>query len=454
MAWITVLKGGTQGQRIELTKDKSVLGRNPDCDVVINGTAVSRAHAYIFKVQNKFYIEDNKSRNGTFVNNQQIGGRTLLKDNDRIKICDFMCTFQEKTAVKLLPAEMRKDDQEEPEEVESSSSTVEAVLSHASSNLVLESQPAEKLKALLEISSNLCKTLELDPLMPKIVESLFTLFRQADRCFIILRDESNKRLIPKVVKTRRMQDETNARFSRSIVNKCMDSTQALLSDDASTDNQFGMSQSISDFRIRSVMCAPLSSQDGKAFGVIQLDTQDRNKKFTQDDLKLLLGVAAQASIAMENAQMHEARLAQERLTRDLELARQVQRGFLPQNPPAAAGYEFFGYYEPALSVGGDYYDFIELPGKRTAALIGDVAGKGVPAALLMAKISADAKFCMLTQSNPAKAVTELNAKMSAAGLAERFVTLAACVLDQNTHKVTLVNAGHPSPLLYHSSTGI
>ena len=110
------------------------------------------------------------------------------------------------------------------------SAEAEASLSHASSNLLLESQPAEKVKALLEITTNLSKTLELGPLLPKIVDSLFQVFKQADRGFIILRDESGKRLVPKVFKARRAADEANSMFSRSIVKQCMETVQALLSD--------------------------------------------------------------------------------------------------------------------------------------------------------------------------------------------------------------------------------
>lgn len=449
MALLRILKGATsQGQNVALDADKVVLGRNPDCHVVITGTAVSRAHAHIVRVQGKFFIEDMKSRNGTFVNNTQIAGPTQLANNDRIKICDFMCTFHDGPPAKPLPDHFRPEEPGEQEEGGGGGiGPVEAAVSHSSSHMILETQPKEKIRMLLEITTNLSKTLELDSLMPRIVESLFHLFKQADRCFIILQDEATKKLIPKVIKTRRAQDESNARFSRRIVNQCMDDVQAILSEDATSDSRFAMSQSIADFRIRSVMCAPFVSQEGKGFGVIQLDTQDRTKKFTQDDLKLLMGVAAQASVALENAKLHEDLLVRERLSRDLELAREVQRGFLPMSLPAIAGYEFFAHYESAQHVGGDYYDFIPLPQGKLAIMLGDVAGKGVPAALMMAKISSDARFSMLTEPTAAAAVVKLNDLMHQAGLTDRFVTLAVAVLDPTTHKVTFVNAGHPSPLI-------
>jgi phosphoserine phosphatase RsbU/P len=145
-------------------------------------------------------------------------------------------------------------------------------------------------------------------------------------------------------------------------------------------------------------------------------------------------------------------LARDRIKRDLVLARDVQRGFLPLRLPEVHGYEFFAHYDSAFEVGGDYYDFIPLPRQRVAVLLGDVAGKGVAAALLMAKLSADARFCMLTEPDPAVAVTKLNALMTQSGFADRFVTLVAAILDAGSHTVTLVNAGHPSPLIYHRLT--
>jgi sigma-B regulation protein RsbU (phosphoserine phosphatase) len=147
-------------------------------------------------------------------------------------------------------------------------------------------------------------------------------------------------------------------------------------------------------------------------------------------------------------------LARERLKLDLELAREVQRGFLPLRLPEVPGYEFFAYYESAYEIGGDYYDFIPLPRQRLAVLLGDVAGKGVVAALLMAKLSADARFCVLTEPDPAAAVTRLNSLMAQSGLADRFVTLVAAILDPASHTVTLVNAGHPSPLIYRRAARI
>jgi serine phosphatase RsbU (regulator of sigma subunit) len=454
MASLTFVKGVNQGSTLTLEGDKFVLGRNADCQVVLNVPAVSREHAVIRKVQGKYYIEDMKSRNGTFVNNQEVTARTLLKNNDRIKICDNLLAFMEGSARKELPDFMARTLAQAPtvdEDEEDSSSTVEATLS-GSSKQILETQPAEKLAFLLTMTSELTQTFNTDELLPKIVESLFQVFRQADRGFIILADED--KLIPKVIKTRRGSDDASARFSRKIVNKCLETGQALLSEDASADKRFDLSQSIADCRIRSVMCSPLMGRSsGKALGVIQLDTQDKFKKFKEEDLKLLMAVAGQAAVALENARMHETLLARAGRDQDLKTAHKVQLSFLPKKLPQTAAYEFFAHYEPAQEVGGDYYDFIPLQANRLAIMVGDVAGKGVPAALLMAKVSSDARFCMLTESSPPDAIFKLNELMQEAGMLDRFVTLSAGLLDPASHQVTFVSAGHMPPLIYRKATG-
>jgi serine phosphatase RsbU (regulator of sigma subunit)/pSer/pThr/pTyr-binding forkhead associated (FHA) protein len=445
MPTLQILKGPNEGTVIPLEGDRFILGRNPDCAVVIPVTSVSREHAQIVRIGGKYFIEDKQSRNGTFVNNQAINTRTALKNNDRIRICDFIAAF-------LDQAPPPGEDADEPDEAEGPS-TVEAMLNHTS-HLLLETQPAEKLRLLIEISNNLSKTLELGSVFPKIADSLFHLFRQADRCFIIQAEAEGARLLPRVVKTRRPTDEGSARFSKSIVRKCLSEAKAFLSDDASKDDRIQLSQSVVDFRIRSVMCAPLCSAEGKAFGVIQLDTQDRSKKFTQEDLKLLCGVANQASIALENARLLDETVRQERLQRDLQLAKRVQESFLPRTSPEVPGYEFFGICEAAREVGGDYFGYTPRPGGRMAVSVGDVAGKGVSASLLMAKLSSDIRFSMLSETEPAAAICKLNDLLYEFTVQlDRFVTLVAVVLDPTTHTAVMVSAGHNSPILYHASTG-
>ncbi len=446
MASLRIVKGHNQGQELPLTTDRVTFGRNPECTVVIPATSVSREHAQLLRVNGRWFVEDLKSRNHTYLNNVEVAERTPLKHNDRLRICDFQAVF-------LDPQPVEDDDEGE------SSTTVEASVSH-SSNLILETQPAEKLKALLDISGNLSRTLELEALLPKVCDSLFLLFKQADRAFVIFSEglvptasgDQTLRLVPKVIRTRRPADEANARFSKSIVRQTLETAQAFLSEDASQDKRIPLSQSVLDFRIRSVMCTPLVGSEGRPFGVIQVDTQDRTKKFTQDDLKLLVGVGNQASVAMQNARFHAESVARERLRRDLELAHQVQHSFLPPEPPQVPGYEFFAAYEPAQEVGGDYYGFVPLANQKVGFAVGDVAGKGIPAALMMAKLSSDTRLCLLTEPDPARAISRLNDMLYPhTSQLDRFVTLAGAVLDPTRHVVTVVSAGHQPPQLYRAA---
>ena len=250
--------------------------------------------------------------------------------------------FYEAPPKPKLPDHMASfKDAEEAED----NSTVEAAITPSSNKQILEAQPAERLTMLFEIGAELTRRFDTEDLFPKVVEKLFQVFRQADRGFIITKE--NGKLIAKVVRTRRAGEDDKTNFSRKIVNRCMDNGQAILSEDASADKLFDMSQSIADCKIRSMVVAPLLNRsDGQAFGVIQLDTQDRFKKFTQDDLRLLIAVAAQAGVAIENARCTKT-WCRRGLKRDLELAQRVQKSFLPKKLPQAAGYEFYAHYESA-----------------------------------------------------------------------------------------------------------
>src|SRR5262249_34683940 len=155
--------------------------------------------------------------------------------------------------------------------------------------------------------------------------------------------------------------------------------------------------SFAELKTRSVMCVPLAGAEGKALGAIQLDTQDRSKKFVPDDLNLLAIVANLAGVAIEKARLHRELVALEVERSENRTARRVQLSLLPKRVPEVPGYEFFSYYSPAQTVGGDYYDFVSLPGGRVAVVLGDVAGKGVPAALLVAKLSSEVRFCLVTE---------------------------------------------------------
>jgi phosphoserine phosphatase RsbU/P len=463
MAFLKRASGETAGQIIELKPDRVVIGRSPEyCHVVLDPNGVSRRHAEIYRKGDEFYLADLNSRNMTKVNNSKVipGIDHRLSSGDRINICDVEFLFYPH-----LPPEggssqpenimvVTEDDNHEAAPLH----TLDASRSSAMASVV---KPEVKLKAILEIARNLSSELTIDAVAPKILDSLMELFPQAERLFLVLVDPESKRLIRKAFKYRPLRrsvfstvvpaDEIPMSMSRSIVNHVLGQKRAVLSQDAGADKNLPTSASIADLKIRSLMCVPLLTPDREALGILQLDTSDR-KQFHQEDLDVLAAVASQAAIAVQNAQMHESLIERERLSRDLKLAEQVQKRFLPQSVPVIPGYEFFAHYDPAYEVGGDYYDFVPLPKDRVAIAVGDVSGKGVAAALMMAKFSGDTRYCILTENSPSAAANELNSLLFSAGIEEKFITLSLSVLDIEKKTLSIASAGH-LPVLIRRAGG-
>ena len=461
MAVLEMLGGKSPGKRFRIEGPRAVLGRHPDCDIVLDAGAVSRQHAQISYVDGQYVVEYLHSRNGTFVNGEQIQSPQKLQDGDRVKICDLSFNFyREQPATGKLTGTGRHgdtafagavllDDTEQPGSHIMSKLDVRS----SSDGFRLMVNPEVKLRALIEITQNLSKAISLDNVLPKLIDSLFKIFVQADRGLIVFKGPEGE-VIPKVIRHRRDESEDTMRISRTILKQVMESKQAILSADAASDQRFEMSQSIADFRIRSMMCAPLIDSDGEAFGVIQIDTGDQRSRFQQDDLDVLAGVASLAAFAIDNAQLHERAMRQQQIQRDLELAHRVQRALLPVMPPEVPGYHFFDYYEAANQVGGDFYDYIRLPNGTLAIVLADVSGKGVAAALVMARLSSEVRFCLVSENSPAAAVNRINAGFCQAGWEDRFVTFVLAVLDPIQHKLTIVNAGHMAPYLRSSDGSV
>ena len=448
MATLRILKGPGEGAIHEL-EDNCVIGRHPDCNLILDSNAVSRRHVRVLKTDEGYVVEDLKSRNGTFVNGEKVERQTLAPD-DRIKVCDVLLSFQDKAPTPVQESSPRYGVTVTSDE-ESTGSTIMTALDAGALSDLSRVQPDVKLKAIIEISRSLGSALTLDEVLPKILEALFRIFPQADRGFIMLRDVETKRLVPKAVNHRRSADEEAITISQTIVRSVMEDKQAVLSADASSDSRFRMSESIAGFRIRSMMCVPLLSQD-EPVGIIHIDTNDQRSRFTQEDLDLLDSVASQAAIAVENARLHEDLVAQERISQQLKFAREVQQGFLPSGPPQVGGYDFHAFYESAYSIGGDYYDFIPLSEDRMAVAVGDVSGKGVAAALMMARLCSEVRYCTTIETEPARAVRRINDSLNAANLQDKFVTFLLLVVDTSAHTMTAVNAGHMAPMVLRAES--
>ncbi|HVW02980.1 MAG TPA: SpoIIE family protein phosphatase [Planctomycetaceae bacterium] len=412
----------------------TLIGRDPRSDVVVDQPAVSQRHAMIVHTPSGFVLEDLDSLNGTFLNGQRISGRRPLLTGDRIGVFEHPLEFHDnRTPGRTIVGTVRAEDLD----------LQRLASQEVTGDLHLGVQPEAKLRAVLEMSRSLADALDLDRVLDTILERLFAIFPQADRGLILLRDPRSGQFTVRADMQRGEARAEPGAFSRGILEEAVQTGRAILCADAGTDQRFDKLMSVRLLDLHSVMCVPMCGDDGVCLGVIQLDTRDLCNQFRQEDLDLLVCGSLLAARAVDVGRKHQDR-------RELDAATRIQQSFLPQQPPSAPGLAFFDHYVPAKFIGGDYFDYIPLPGNRLAVTVGDVCGKGIPAALLMARLSAATRLRFATATEPCEAMGQLNELV---GSPDRFASCLAAVIDLERRIVTLANAGHPPPVLRRGVDG-
>ena len=438
----------------ELLGDETVVGRHPDCGIQLQSNMVSRRHARVLKDGLCYLIEDLGSGNGTLVNGKQIDSRIPLKHGDRIKLGPVLLRFELNSPAEMAAAESSSMSNLRTEAFPlniasgvNDTATISEALDSSTVFGMLDVRPEAKLKGILEISRNLAGTVDLDSMLPKVLDTLFEIFPYADRGSILLWDEQTGRMIPEVQKHRMHGEDQTVMLSRTILNKVLEDKTGILSADATSDSRFVASKSISNLTIRSMMCVPMLGLDGKPLGVINIDTQNALNRFNKEDLDLLMAVAGQAALSYENVRLMASHLEKEKYENEMRIARNVQQALLPSELPKVEGYEFFASYDAAQAVGGDYYDCFLMDDDKVCISFGDVAGKGVPASLVMSRIASVVQSTMQHVSDVQKAVAAINRHMCNKAVGGRFVTYVLIVLDLKTHEMTGVIAGHMPPFI-------
>ncbi len=222
----------------------------------------------------------------------------------------------------------------------------------------------------------------------------------------------------------------------------------LLMNSPQTDPRFqGVGWSSS---IQSVACVPLMIKS-ELKGVLTVYNKRGQNGFTEDDQRLLAIIAGQSAQVIENARLNEHEKQFLKMQEELRLAYKIQMDLLPSSAPAIPGYDIAGKTIPAQLVGGDYFDFIPVNEHRIALCLGDVSGKGLPAALLMANTQATLRGQTLVAGSVTDCISRSNTLLYQSTSPEKFVTLFYGVLDTQRHQFTCSNAGHEHP--YHFSSG-
>ncbi|HJN10066.1 MAG: SpoIIE family protein phosphatase [Pirellulaceae bacterium] len=439
MALLEIVSGIDSGVAHELKTRETVIGRHSDCQIVLRDSTVSRHHARIRQDGDHYVVDDMDSQHGTRVNGETVRMAVPLRNGDEISLSQIRIVFR------TLVEDADSDD-DRPSTIITSLDVLR------SAGVDKDSQNASKWRALLEITRALGVSLELQEILPNVLENIFQILPQASRGCILLADPANGRLQPFAAKPPLGKKDEPPPISRTISESVMSQTKAVLSTDAGADERFAASDSVMDLKMRSVMCAPLIGSLQEPFGMIHLDAQDPAAQFTVDDLDILINIANLVGQAVDHARLHETQMEFAKRERDMDTARQVQTHFLPQERPTIEGYQVFDYYEPTEQVGGDYFGYTWLPDGRLAIAVGDVAGHGVPAALLMARLCSEARYSLVTDIIPSEAIDSLNRELCKTSFTY-FITFALCVLDFQRHELTIVNAGHMPPMCRRAESG-
>ena len=243
-------------------------------------------------------------------------------------------------------------------------------------------------------------------------------------------------------------------ISSAVRDRVVDERASLLISDAMSDEALKQRQSIVMQGVHSLMAVPLQT-DERVLGLIYVDSPHLWREFKAEDLNLADRDGQCGGDAHRTRErLAAAEQARKIYQRDLEQAYEIQKQFLPRETPQVEGLELAGYNEPCHTVGGDYYDFVRLPDGTIGVALGDVAGKGMPAALLMVNLQARVQMLAEQPSRPSEMVAHLNKAMTAACPGNRFVTFFLCRIDAATGELVFSNAGHNPPYLVRANGDI
>jgi sigma-B regulation protein RsbU (phosphoserine phosphatase) len=269
----------------------------------------------------------------------------------------------------------------------------------------------------------------------------------ADRCSLWLTDDKAQEIWTMVahgVETIRVP------FGQGLVGACIRDDETILVNDAAQEPRLLRKiDEASGYRTQQVLCVPLCAEN-RVIGALQL--LNKPEGFTEADAGLLGLLGHFAASAIESERLRREAESSRLLRHELNLARDVQSRLLPRNPQGVRGLECAGFCRAARSVGGDYYDLIPLRDGRFAITLGDVSGKGMPAAVMMASIQMLLRSHL--QQGPESLATmlaDINETVFASSTAERYSTLFCGVISADRRTLTYVNAGHIPPILLHAN---
>jgi sigma-B regulation protein RsbU (phosphoserine phosphatase) len=428
------------------------IGRSGDNGIALNDPFCSGYHAHIYPAKDGYMICDNESKNGTFLNGNKITFETELKRGDEILVGSTRVVFDKKLSTNV-----------ELTDTPSSSANINTIM-HLEDILKrpgmtttvralpkkvdLESLEAEQRS--ISVISDVSQALVSHRPIAELLEFIMDLISEnlaMDRAVMMIKEGNPPQMMSKVVRVKSAGlRNQKILVSQSIVNTVVQEHAAVIISDVQSDPRFMAQESIIQLNIHSAMCVPLWN-NRNIIGIIYADRISIPEKFTDEDLKLLTLLSNLAAVKIENAKLIEEAIEKEKMERELHLAADIQKDFLPKENPKIAEYDVAGTNIPCYQVGGDYYDFIPIDEDRMGYAIADVSGKGVSASLLMATLRAALLSQVYPEYDLEKMAKKLNNFVHLSSDINHFITFFYCEINNKTGKVRYINAGHNPPII-------
>lgn len=317
-------------------------------------------------------------------------------------------------------------------------------------------QRVNQLETCYKITSLINSELNLANLLDTIM-SVAKKVMTADACSLLLVDEDTNELVFQIAMSEvgeEIKSMTRLKMGQGIAGSVAETGEPILIEDAYQHPKFNPGfDKKTGFQTGSILCSPLKAK-GKIIGVCQvIHGQKLGRVFQQSDLELFLLLCDSAALAIHNARMHLVLMENQKMEKDMEFAQSVQESFLPTSSPEHANFTFAARTHAAQVVGGDYYDFIPFDNDLLGIVLGDVSGKGVPAALQMARLMSDFRYISLLDPAPDKVLAQVNNALCERSYRGMFTTAVFCLLDMKNKKLSVSNGGH-LPLLLKRNNSI
>lgn len=303
----------------------------------------------------------------------------------------------------------------------------------------------EELAILNDIATAITSTQSLEKIVALIVQRCIKHLKVEQGVVMLLDEQDTEKPFQTMI--RKQDSSINIlpyRFDSQVTGWMLKNKSPLLINDLKSDSRFKFAEE-TNLPVKTLLSVPMSLK-GKMIGLLTLFNKKSESGFSGDDQRLLTIIAAQSAHVLEHARLLQKEQQLLRLEEEYRMAKEIQMNILPKQIPSINGYDIYALNIPAREVGGDYYDFINLPGNRMAFCLGDITGKGLPAAMLMANLQATLRGQALTQKNVSDNIRNSNLLLFNSTAENRFATLFYGELDFVNHTITYCNAGHDAPI--------